>query len=135
VALAVLVLAGTGYALLRHSSLLHSAAPAPSSSGPTVGPLPTRPAAVVQAYYAAISAHEYRRAWRLGGDHTRTTWPQFVAGFRGTERDTVTVLKVSGHLVTARLTALQTDGTVKRFAGSYLVRRGAIIVFNVRPAG
>jgi hypothetical protein len=91
--------------------------------------------AVVQAYYAAISAHDYRRAWRLGGDHTKTTWRQFVAGFRGTERDTVLVLKVSGRLVAARLTALQTDGTTKRFVGSYLVQHGAITVFNVRPAG
>ena len=131
----MLVLAAAGYALFRHSSLLHPVPAAASSSGPTAGPLPTRPAAVVQAYYAAISAHDYRRAWRLGGDHTKTTWRQFVAGFRGTERDTVLVLKVSGHLVVARLTALQTDGTTKRFVGSYLVQRGAITVFNVRPAG
>jgi serine/threonine protein kinase len=132
VALAVLVLAGAGYALLRHSL---AASPGAASPGPAAAPLPTRPAAVVRAYYAAISAHDYSRAWQLGGDHTGTTRQQFVAGFRGTERDTVTVVTVSGHVVTARLTALQTDGTVKRFVGSYLVRRGAIIVFNVRPAG
>jgi serine/threonine-protein kinase len=134
IALAVLVLAGVGYALLRNNAL-HPVSAGGSSSGPTAGPLPTRPAAVVQAYYAAITAHEYRRAWRLGGDHTKTTWRQFVAGFRGTERDTVTVLKVSGHVVAARLTALQTDGTTKRFVGSYLVQDGAITGFNVRPAG
>ena len=133
VALAVLVLAGGGYALLRHTSPTSPAGA--SSSGTASGSLPTRPAAVVRAYYAAISAHDYSRAWQLGGDHTGTTRQQFVAGFRGTERDTVTVVKVSGHVVAARLTALQTDGTVKRFVGSYLVRRGTIIVFNVRPAG
>jgi hypothetical protein len=132
VALAVLVLAGAGYALLRHGL---ATSPSAASAGPSAAPLPTRPAAVVRAYYAAISAHDYSRAWQLGGDHTGTTRQQFVAGFRGTERDTVTVVKVSGHVVAARLTALQTDGTVKRFVGSYLVRRGTIIVFNVRPAG
>ena len=131
----MLVLAATGYAVFRHSSLLHPAPAAASSSGPTAGPLPARPAEVVRAYYAAISAHEYQRAWRLGGDHTKTTWRQFVAGFRGTERDTVLVLKVSGHLVAARLTALQADGTTKRFVGSYRVQHGAITVFNVRPDG
>ncbi len=132
VALAVLVLAGAGYALLRHGL---ATSPGAASPGPSAAPLPTRPAAVVRAYYAAISAHDYPRAWQLGGDHTGTTRQQFVAGFRGTERDTVTVVKVSGHVVAARLTALQTDGTVKRFVGSYLVRGGTIIVFNVRPAG
>jgi hypothetical protein len=128
------VLAGAGFALLRHNSL-HPAPAAASSGGPTLGPLSTHRAAVVRAYYAAISAHNYRRAWRLGGDHTKTTWPQFVAGFRGTERDNVTVLRVSGNVVAARLTALQTDGTVKRFVGSYRVQHGTITVFNVRPAG
>ena len=132
VALAVLVLAGAGYALLRHGL---ASSPGAASPGPSAAPLPTRPAAVVRAYYAAISAHDYSRAWQLGGDLTGTTRQQFVAGFRGTERDTVTVVKVSGHVVAARLTALQTDGTVKRFVGSYLVRRGTILVFNVRPAG
>ena len=133
VALAVLVLAGAGYALSRHTWYRTPAGA--STSGTASSPLPTRPAAVVQAYYAAITAHDYSRAWQLGGDHTGTTRQQFVAGFRGTERDSVAVVRVSGHVVAARLTALQTDGTVKRFVGSYLVRHGTITVFNVRPAG
>jgi len=40
-----------------------------------------------------------------------------------------------GHVVTARITALQADGTVKTFQGNYTVNDGVITQFSVQPAG
>jgi hypothetical protein len=93
-------------------------APAPSSTGP---------AAVVQDYFAAINAHDYARAWRLGGRVASPSYQAFVAGFHGTAKDTVTIISVEGGQVTAQLEADQTDGTVKDFSGVYTIAGGIII--------
>jgi hypothetical protein len=129
----VLALAGAAYAAKMHwqrPASQQSAGAAAGAAHPALSPGRT-----VSAYYAAITARDYPLAWRLGGDHTTISYRLFVAGFRGTERDQVTILKVSGNRVTARLTAVQTDGSVKHFQGSYVVRRGVITGFNVHPAG
>jgi hypothetical protein len=39
---------------------------------------------------------------------------------------------VSGDVVTAQITALQTNGSVKVFQGSYTVSNGVITRFSVR---
>jgi len=95
-----------------------TSAPAPSSTGP---------AAVVQDYFAAINAHDYARAWRLGGRVASPSYQAFVAGFHGTAKDTVTIISVEGGQVTAQLEADQTDGTVKDFSGVYTIAGGIII--------
>ena len=41
------------------------------------------------------------------------------------------IVSVTGNIVTARLTARQTDGTIKTFEGTYTVSGGAITQFNV----
>ena len=104
-----------------------SSAPA-SSTGPAAAQTPSQ---VVQAYYQAINEHQYRTAWDLGGKNTHTTYDSYVAGFNGTASDVVEILSVSGNVVTAQLTANQTDGTAKVFAGTYTVSGGEITVFNV----
>jgi hypothetical protein len=87
---------------------------------------------VVKRYYAAISRRAYGRAWKLGGDNTKTSYPQFVAGYRGTRRDEVTILTWTGDQVTAKISAFQANGAVKQYQGTYLVRSGVITSFNVR---
>jgi hypothetical protein len=89
-------------------------------------------AATVRAYYAAINNHRYARAWRLGGRNTGQTYRAFASGFAGTAHDTVTIQSVSGDVVTARLVAEQTDGTVKTYQGSYTVEGGVITQFRVQ---
>jgi tRNA A-37 threonylcarbamoyl transferase component Bud32 len=111
-----------------------SSAPTGSSATPTP-PSPPPPgvlAATVRAYYAAINNHRYARAWRLGGRNTGETYRAFVTGFSTTAHDTVTIQSVSGDVVTARLVAEQTDGTVKTYQGSYTVEGGVITQFRVR---
>jgi hypothetical protein len=142
----LLGMAGALFALLRgHSSSTtppastSSAASSPanktSSAPPTTSP-PVNPAAgpraTVQAYFAAINAHDYRTAWNLGGSNTGQSYEQFVQGFNGTQRDTLTIQSVSGNVVTAGLSALQADGTVKIFQGTYTVSNGVITAFHVR---
>jgi serine/threonine protein kinase len=130
----VVIAAACAFALLRHSPR----PPAGSGTGPG-GPARTSgqagrtaPAATVRAYFAAISAHEYGRAWRLGGRNASASYTTFVQGFSGTARDDARILAVAGHVVTARITAVQTDGTVKTYQGTYTVRNGAIVGFDVR---
>jgi hypothetical protein len=98
-------------------------APAPSSTGP---------AAVVREYFAAINAHDYALAWRLGGRVASPSYQAFVAGFQGTAKDTVTIISVEGGQVTAQLEADQADGTVKDFSGVYTIAGGIIIHAQVK---
>lgn len=89
----------------------------------------------MRAYYAAISSHQYLRAWNLGGKNSGgdLTFSQFEAGFSTTRADKVTIVSHAGDAVTARLAALQTDGSVKNFVGKYVVRDGVITTFQVAP--
>jgi cytoskeletal protein RodZ len=104
-------------------------APAPRPTAPARRR--TRPTATVRAYIAAINGHHYAQAWRIGGRNTGGSYPGFVSGFTGTAKDTLTILSVSGHVVTARLAARQTDGTVSTYQGTYTVHHGVITGFDV----
>ena len=128
----------------------HQAAQAPSSSSAAqpassaAGPLPTTaapaasthlgPAATVRAYYRAINNHNYARAWHLGGRFTGSSYSAFAAGFQGTAHDKVSILSVTGNVVTARLAARQTDGSVRTYQGTYWVTHGVITRFDVAPS-
>ena len=90
------------------------------------------PAETVRAYFAAITNRDYAQAWKLGGQHTGSSYTGFVSGLSTTGKDTVTILSASGNVATARLTAEQTDGTIKIFQGTYTVTNGVIVGFNVR---
>jgi transcriptional regulator with XRE-family HTH domain len=110
--------------------------PGPSRAGPSPHPTapartPMRPTATVRAYVAAINGHHYARAWRLGGRNTGGSYPSFVSGFTGTAKDTLTIVSVSGDVVTARLSAQQTDGSVNTYQGTYTVHHGVITGFDV----
>jgi transcriptional regulator with XRE-family HTH domain len=95
----------------------------------------TGPVATVRAYVAAINGRHYARAWRLGGRNTGGTYPQFVSGFGTTARDALTIVSVSHHVVTARITAHQTDGAVATYQGTYTVDSGVIVGFDVLQVG
>jgi Helix-turn-helix domain len=96
---------------------------------------PSGPAATVRAYVAAINGHRYARAWRLGGRNAGGSYGQFASGFGTTARDVLSIVSVSGDVVTARLTAHETDGTVNTYQGTYLVDNGVIIGFDVLQTG
>lgn len=111
-------------------------APSPHPTAPARTPIapvwkPMRPPVAVRAYIAAINGHNYARAWRIGGRNVGGSYSGFVSGFTGTAKDTLTIVSVSGDVVTARLSALQTDGTVNTYEGTYTVQHGVIIGFDV----
>jgi Helix-turn-helix domain len=116
-------LTGSSAALRGHPVAVHRARPLAG------------PAATVRAYVTAINGHHYARAWRLGGRNAGGSYAQFVTGFGTTARDTLTIVSVSGDVVTARITAQQTDGTVGVYQGTYTVDNGVIAGFDVLPAG
>jgi len=97
---------------------------------------PSGPAAVVTAYFGDINAHRYRAAYDIEeAVHSQMSFAGFRAGFAGTERDTVQIVGVSGDVVTIRLSALQTDGTVKYYAGTYTIAGGHIVAANIQQVG
>jgi hypothetical protein len=127
--IAVLVLAGGVFALLRHGSVPHPAPPRVAARA--VIPAAS-PATTVRMYISAINNHDYARAWRLGGKNSGSTYPGFVRGFGTTERDKLTIVSVSGDVVTARIAAMQTNGTVNAYLGTYTVDHGVITRFAIR---
>jgi hypothetical protein len=121
----VLVLAGAGVAALALTSRLDlgSQPTPPASSSP---PAAASPRAVVEAYFAAINAHRWRKVWNLGGKNFSPTYGQMVAGYRSTARDVLTSIHAHGNIVTVRLKAHHTDGTVLTFRIAYTVQDGVI---------
>lgn len=88
----------------------------------------TGPAATVIAAYAAINRHDYQTAYSLGLGEPQPgeTLQQYAAGYATTAKVTVTITQVQGDTVTVSLNALQTDGTEKRFSGTYTISGGRI---------
>ena len=107
-------------------------APAPTTASPSST---TSPAAVVEAYFAAINARNYEEAWALGGENLGESYAQFAAGFATTATDNVEILSTSGSTVTVDLTAAQTDGTQQQFTGTYTVAGQAITSASVAQVG
>jgi serine/threonine protein kinase len=127
--IAVLALAGGAFALLRHGSGPRSAPP-PAAARAVIPA--ASPATTVRMYISAINNHDYARAWRLGGKNSGSTYPGFVRGFGTTQQDKLTILSVSGDVVTARIAALQTNGAVNTYQGNYTVDHGVITRFDIR---
>jgi serine/threonine protein kinase len=135
----LIAIVGVAFALLHHQ-------PSPGKNSPTTPP-PTShpatsapvtslaPAATVHAYFAAINAHDYAKAWALGGKNIATSYSAFANGFKGTAKDKVTVVSVAGGVVTVKLAAVQTDGSVKHFAGTYTVAYGVITQSQIQSVG
>jgi serine/threonine protein kinase len=108
----------------------HTAKPASAAPPATAGP-----AATVRAYFAAINAHDYAKAWELGGKNTGSSYSAFVNGFNGTARDKVTVVSVAGDVATVELAATQTDGSVVSYQGTYTVTGGVITQSHIEQTG
>jgi membrane protein implicated in regulation of membrane protease activity len=90
--------------------------------------------AVVEAFFTAISDHNWPRVWHLGGENLGTgiyrTYTGMISGYRCTKRDVLDASPTtSGEVVSGSFLAYEADGTkkaVQRFAFRYVVRRGVI---------
>jgi hypothetical protein len=101
-------------------------------------PTPADAAAVVDAYYAAIAANQYPRAyalWSGGGQASGQTAQQFAGGFADTASVSVDV-GTPGRVdaaagsryveIPVTVTATRRDGSVHRYAGAYTLRRAVV---------
>ncbi|WP_244316387.1 excalibur calcium-binding domain-containing protein, partial [Streptomyces albidochromogenes] len=103
---------------------------APTTPKPSA---PSDAASTVKAYFNAINARDYRRAWDLGGKNLGDpSYSSFAAGFADVERDTVHILDVSGGTVTVVIDVLRPDGTQQSYEGTYTVRGGIIVDAAIR---
>jgi hypothetical protein len=121
----VLFLAGAIAAALVLTHRVHlGGQSAPPASSPAV----LSPRATVEAYIAAINAHHWRQVWNLGGKNFSPTYNKMIAGYRSTAHDDLSNVRVHGNIVTVRLKARHTDGSVRTFRISYTVQDGVITV-------
>jgi hypothetical protein len=147
VATVIIGIAAGAFALLRgsgsaagpaggSSTAANAPASSPHSASRARGKHPKAvargPAGTVKAYIAAINRHDYARAWDLGGRNGPVAYPEFVQGFSTTAKDTLSIVSVSGDVVTVRLSALQTDGAVMTFQGTYTVQNGVITGSDIK---
>lgn len=110
-----------------------SFSPTSSSPTPTSSPTAGGPEETVEAYFDAINAGDYERAWELGGKNIQPgPYSSFVQGFEDTASDSVTIISTEGESVEVELDATQTDGTHRYFAGTYTVRNGVIVTADIQ---
>jgi hypothetical protein len=118
-----------------------TASPDPDGTGlptPASEPTPEDAVNVLRDYYAAIEARNFAHAWGLWSDNGRTsgqTPQQFADGFANTAHVAVStgapgaVEAAAGSRyiqVPISIEAAQRDGSVRRYAGSYTLRRAVV---------
>ena len=99
------------------------AAPAPNANSE----------AVVDQFYADITNHDYPTASSLGGDNiSGTDYNSWVAGYSTTASLNLgTDATWNGPTVNAELIAVQTDGSVRTYQGTYTVIGGVITAASI----
>jgi zinc-ribbon domain len=127
--------ASTGMPSPRHAPTSGGPSPSPSESSVPATPQPPGPAATVRAYFAAINSRDYAKAWRLGGRNFSSSYTAYVNGFASTVSDSITIISVSGTIVTVQLVALQADGTTKTYQGTYTVTNGVLVASDIQQTG
>jgi hypothetical protein len=111
-----------------------SSVPVQQPAAPAQPPM-TNPTSVVLQYYQDITDHDYSGAWALGGDNlsggmSYSTW---VAGYQDTTAS-ISVISYgtwSSDEVWADIIAMQLDGSVRTYSGTYTVQGGVMVAANI----
>jgi eukaryotic-like serine/threonine-protein kinase len=85
------------------------------------------PGAVVEAYYAAVNTRDWRRAWRLGGEYLSPSFRSMVDGYRATDKDVISSIRVARSTVVVRIRAYEVGGALQVYRMIYLVSNGTIV--------
>jgi hypothetical protein len=132
VAAALAVIAASAVAIV--TMLSHHHQPSPPTGSPrrtqlsTVGrSVQLGPRAVVEAYYAAVNTRDWGRAWRLGGKYLSPSYRSMVAGYRATDKDVISSIRVAGGTVVVRIRAYEVGGALQVYRMVYLVNDGIIV--------
>jgi hypothetical protein len=105
------------------------------SPGCTPAPVPAAPqltngVSVVLQFYQDLSARDYQAAWNLGGSNLNggVGYDSWVAGYATTASISVTGYGTwSDGTVWTHISAVQTDGSVRTYDGTYTVAGGVIV--------
>lgn len=110
----------------------------PAADAGAAEPTPADAVSVIRDYYAAINAQQYPSAyalWSDGGNASRQTPGQFAQGFAQT-RQVAVVVGAPGREdagagqryieIPVSVRATQADGSVRRFAGTYVLHRTVV---------
>ncbi|WP_436774265.1 excalibur calcium-binding domain-containing protein [Yinghuangia sp. YIM S09857] len=111
---------------------------APPTAAEPPPPATTPPASavgVLHAYFGAVNARDYARAWALGGSTFAGTYEQFVRDHATKAHYDLTVLSVDGGVVGAAMDVTQTDGSHRYYTGTYIVTGGAISGTTMHEVG
>jgi hypothetical protein len=123
----IVSLAAAAAAVLFLASASHASATSQRMPGRLQA---SSPAAVAQAYYAAVNQRDWPRAWQLAGgksrDYGTAIYRQWVAGYSCTVQDHVTKITVKGNSLLVFVRALETGGVIQDYKFSYVVRRGVL---------
>ncbi len=104
---------------------------APPATTPAVT---QNPVAVVQAFYNAVNARDYPRAWELGGKNLGRSYRRFAEGFSQTDHVTVVVHGVRGATLEVDLIADEYHGRQHSiYKATYTVRNGEIVAGKMQP--
>jgi hypothetical protein len=114
-----------------------TAAP-PTSAAPAPAPALVNADAVVTQYYQDITDQDYAAAWALGGPDLNggTSYTSWAAGYATTASIILGTFSYFGSdQVAVSLSALQDDGSVYTYQGTYTVRDGLIVSANIVQTG
>lgn len=92
---------------------------------------------MVSEYYGDIESGDYQDAYALlsSGNVTGQTYQQFVGGFACTSYEDLAELGTTGDTVSVSLDALQCDGVVNQYQGTYTVANGLIAAADIQQTG
>ena len=114
-----------------------TAAP-PASAAPARAPALVNADAVVTQYYQDITDQDYAAAWALGGPDLNgdTSYASWAAGYATTASISLGTFSYFGSdQVAVSLAALQDDGSVYTYQGTYTVQDGLIVSANIVQTG
>ena len=88
---------------------------------------------MVSQFYQDISDRDYQGAWALGGDNIGgSSYSSWVTGYSTTASISLGEFSQFGsHQVQVDLSALQTDGSTRAYAGTYTVENGVITAADI----
>ncbi|MFE9560062.1 hypothetical protein ACFYM0_03020 [Streptomyces sp. NPDC006487] len=92
-------------------------------------PRPDDPGEVVEEYYRDLVNGDFAAAWELGGKNiAHTSYAKWVAGYDTTASISLgSADTVDAGRVRVLIRALQTDGTLRAYEGTYTVSGGEIV--------
>lgn len=121
-----------------HHPKAHHRHPAPAAPAQ---PAMTNAVAVVSQYYQDITNGDYQAAWAIGGASIAAQNGQSYAGWVAGYTDTTASIDITSYgtwsdgTVWCYISAVQLDGSVRTYYGTYSVSNGVIVSANIQQTG